>query len=427
MWVELWGRIMGGLTDREVRSLGQGRHSDGNGLLLVVSPTGKRSWVMRFQKDGVRRDMGLGRYPDVSLADARLSVLQRRKEIAQGQDPIREQRQRKKAKKAVPTFEEVAADVIKAAQQASTNAKVRYQWARHLGPAYCGPLLKRPINEITTMDVAGTLRPIWTEKPEVARKLLSAIRRVFDQARVQLRDQHQIEMGYNPANWADLKALSFERPTKLKLGNHPSLPFSAVPEFVRALRSRDAVAAKALEFLILTAVRTDTVLGAHWKEIDLDQAVWIVPLARLKDRKHRSEPFRVPLSVAAISLLREMQQLGSEGFVFPGQKRGKPLSNMAMLTVLRRMNNVSENYWIDPKTQRPITAHGFRSSFRVWAEEAVSFPHAVIEEAMGHQVGTEVERAYRRTDVLEQRRPLMQAWGNFVTSQDNVIAIGRRV
>ena len=417
---------MGSLTDRQVRSLGPGRHSDGDGLLLVVSPTGKRSWVMRFQKDGVRRDMGLGRYPDVSLAEARLSVLQRRKEIAQGQDPIREQRQRKKAKKAVPAFEEVAADVIKSAQKASTNAKVRYQWARHLGPAYCGPLLKRPVNEITTMDVAGVLRPIWTEKPEVARKLLPAIRRVFDQARVQLRDQHQIEMGHNPANWTDLKALSFERPTKLKRGNHPSLPFSVVPEFVRALRSRDAIAAKALEFLILTAVRTDSVLGVQWNEIDLDKAVWVVPLSRMKDRKHRREAYRVPLSDAAVTLLREMQQLGSEGYVFPGQKRGKPLSNMAMLTVLRRMNNVSENYWIDPKTQRPITAHGFRASFRVWGEEAVSFPHAVIEEAMGHQVGTEVERAYRRTDVLEQRRSLMQAWGNFVTSQNNVLSIARR-
>ena len=417
---------MGNLTDREVRSLGPGRHSDGDGLILAVSPTGKRSWVMRFQKDGVRRDMGLGRYPDVSLADARLAVLQRRKEIAQGQDPIREQRQRKKAKQAVPTFEEVAADVIKTAQKASTNEKVRYQWARHLGPVYCGPLLKRAVNEITTMDVAGILRPIWTEKPEVARKLLSAIRRVFDQARVQLRDQHEITMAHNPANWTDLKALSFERPKKLKLGNHPSLPFAFVPEFVRALRLRDAVAAKALEFLILTAVRTDSVLGAQWREIDLDQAIWIVPLSRLKDRNHRDEPFRIPLSDAAVSLLRDMQQLGSEGYVFPGQKRGKQLSNMAMLTVLRRMNNVSKNNWIDPKTQRPITAHGFRASFRVWAEEAVSFPHAVIEQAMGHQVGNEAERAYRRTDVLEQRRPLMQAWGNFVTSQNNVVSIGRR-
>ena len=417
---------MGSLTDREVRALGPGRHSDGDGLLLTVSPTGRRSWVMRFQKDGVRRDMGLGRYPAISLADARLAVLQFRKQIALGHDPIREQRRAKKAKQAVPTFEEVAADVISTAQKASTNAKVRYQWARHLGPAYCGPLLKRPVNEITTMDVAGVLRPIWTDKPEVARKLLPAIRRVFDQARVQLRDQHEVEMGHNPANWTDLKALSFERPKKLKRGNHPSLPFALVPEFARALRSREAVAAKALEFLILTAVRTDSVLGAQWREIDLDHAIWTVPLSRLKDRKHRDEPFRIPLSDAALSLLRDMRQLGSEGYIFQGQKRGKPLSNMAMLTVLRRMNNVSDNYWTDPKTQRPITAHGFRSSFRVWAEEAVSFPHAVIEQAMGHQVGNEAERAYRRTDVLEQRRPLMQAWGNFVTSQNNVLSIGRR-
>lgn len=416
---------MGRLTDRSVRALGPGRHSDGDGLLLAVSPTGRRSWTLRYQKDGVRRDMGLGRYPDVSLADARLAVLQRRKEIAQGQDPIREHRQRKRAKRAVPTFEEVAVDVIEIAQKASTNAKVRYQYARHLGPAYCSSLLKRPVNEITTMDVAAVLRLVWEKKPEVARKLLPAIRRVFDRARVRLRDEHSIEMGYNPANWTDLKVLFQEQPKKLSRGNHPSLPFDLLPDFLKALRCHNMMATKALEFLILTNIRTDAVIKAMWHQIDFKQGIWTVPIERLKDRKYRTEPFRVPLSNAAISLLREMQELGSSGYIFKGQKKNKPLSNMAMLMVIRRMNKTSKDCWIDPKSGRQIVVHGFRSSFRVWAEEAVSFPPAVIKQAMGHQVGNSVERSYRRTDVLDHRRSLMEAWASFVTVENSPVTIRR--
>jgi integrase len=400
---------MGRLSDRSARTLREGRHGDGDGLQLIVSASGRRKWVLRYQLNGVRRDMGLGPYPAIGLLDARIAAADARKLIARGVDPLDDRKASRKASRPVPTFGDIAKTVIADAQSKSGNAKVRYQWERHLGPAYSGPLLDRPVHEITTVDVAAVLRPVWRTKPEVARKLYPAIRRVFEHARVLLRDEHAILMADNPARWADLKAMGFETPTKLTRGSHPSLPYTLMAAFMADLRSRDAIAARALEFLILTNVRTDAVLKAAWDEFDLDQALWTVPLANLKDRKQRKEGFRVPLVPRAVETVRQMQGGQVSRFVFPGQTRGKPLSNMALLTLLKRMNS-GPYKWIDPASQRRITAHGFRATFRTWAEEVASFPHAVIEQAMGHQVGSQVERAYRRTDILEKRRALMESW-----------------
>jgi integrase len=196
----------------------------------------------------------------------------------------------------------------------------------------------------------------------------------------------------------------------LSRGRHPSLPHERLPAFFADLHARDAIAARALEFLILTNVRTDAVLKAAWEEFDLDQALWTVPLANLKDRMHRREGFRVPLVARAVEIVRHLQEGRVSRFIFPGQARGKPLSNMALLTLLKRMNSGADKKWTDPASARRITAHGFRATFRTWAEEVATFPHAVIEQAMGHQVGTQVERVYRRTDVLDKRRQLMQSW-----------------
>jgi len=271
------------------------------------------------------------------------------------------------------------------------------------------------------------LRPVWRTKPEVARKLYPAIRRVFEHARVLLRDEHGIVMPDNPARWADLKAMGFETPAKLTKGSHPSLPYNRMPAFMADLRARDAVAARALEFLTLTNVRTDAVLKAAWHEFDLDQAVWTVPLANLKDRNHRKEGFRVPLVERAVEIVRHMHEGRLSRFVFPGQARGKPLSNMALLTLLKRMNSGADKKWVDPASGRRVTAHGFRATFRTWAEEVATFPHAVIEQAMGHQVGTQVERAYRRTDVLDKRRQLMRTWAQYCEpeSTTNVLQLAR--
>ena len=403
---------MARLTERTVQTVKSGRHSDGDGLHLVVGENGRKKWVLRYQVRGVRRDKGLGSCPEVGLKEARGRAGADRGLIAKGVDPIQERQAARRAAKPLPTFGDIARLVIADAQSKSTNVKVRYQWERHLGPVYSGPLLARPVHEITTVDVAAVLRPVWRTKPEVARKLYPAIRRVFERARILLRDEHGISMADNPARWTDLKAMGFEPPVQLSKGRHPSLPYPLMPEFVADLRARDAIAARALEFLILTNVRTDAVLKATWDQFALDQAVWTVPLVNLKDRKHRTQGFRVPLVERAVEIVQRMRLGQVSGYVFPGQAHGKPLSNMALLTLLKRMNS-GEKKWLDPASSRPITAHGFRATFRTWAEEVATFPHAVIEQAMGHEVGTQVERAYRRTDVLDKRRGLMEAWAQW--------------
>jgi Arm DNA-binding domain len=295
--------VSGKLNDKAVRTAPAGRFDDGDGLRLVVAESGKRSWVLRFQKDGVRRDMGLGAYPSVGLADARRKAAQLRERAAQGVDIIAE---RNTPKRSLPTFGEVAALVIADMQSKSSNEKVRYQAARHLGPAYCQAILSREVNKISTTDIAAMLRAVWREKPEVARKLYPAIRRVFDRARVILKADFGVVME-NPAAWADLKAQGFEAPKALSRGSHPSLAYERMAEFFASLRMREVMAANVLEFVILTNVRTDAALKTEWREFDLEAGLWTVPAARLKDRKHRKEPFRVPLPPRAIELLRELE------------------------------------------------------------------------------------------------------------------------
>jgi hypothetical protein len=290
---------------------------DGDGLFLVVGKSGRKKWVLRYQVGGVRRDKGLGPYPEVGLKDARIRAAEDRSLIAKGVDPIEARRAAQKAVRPVPTFADIASLVVADAQRKSINAKARYQWGRHLGPAYCGPLLDRPVSEITTVDVAAVLRLVWRVKPEVARKLYPAIRRVFERARIILRDEHSVTMPDNPARWDDLKAMGFEAPAKLSKGRHPSLPYAQMHAFIGELRSRGGIAARALEFLILANVRTDAVLKASWRDFDLDAAVWTIPLTSLKDRKHRTEGFRVPLSARAVAIVREMEQARSWATCFP--------------------------------------------------------------------------------------------------------------
>ena len=356
---------------------------DGHGLMLVVRPSGKKSWLLRYQMSGVRRDMGLGSYPEIGLKEARLRTADARRMIEAGSDPIDGWQAAHKAARPIPTFGEIAALVIADAQAKTVNENVKYQWQRHLGQAYSGSLLDRPVHEITTLEIASVLRPIWRAKPEVARKIYPAIRRVFDRARVVLRDEHGVTMNRNPAEWSDLKALGFEPARQLSRGRHPSLPYDQLPEFIAELHGRNTVTAKALEFLIL--LRTDAVLKAKWDQFDLGHAVWTIPLSSLKDREHRSEPFRVPLSPRTVEIVREMGEGRRSDFVFPSLGGPRPLSNMAMLTLLKRLN-LGARKWAD-RDGRGITAHGFRATFRTWAEEVATFPHAVIEQAMGHQVG----------------------------------------
>lgn len=409
---------MAGLTDRKVQTAGPGTYSDGSGLYLVVSETKARKWVFRYQLAGKRRLMGLGSYPAVSLASARLDAATAREKVARGVDPIdarKEEKEREAAVEAapflIPTFKEIAADVIVQAKSETKNAKVQYQWERHLGPAYCGKLLDRRVDEIKTVDVASVLEPVWQTKPEVARKLLPAIRRVFERARIILRDRHHIVID-NPARWDDLKAMGFKAPAQLTVGRHPSLPYRQMPEFIKALRQVNGMAARMLEFVILTNVRGGTARMADWSEFDTKAALWTVPPDHLKDGAHRDDPFEIPLSDRAVKILEEVRTTHDYEIIFatPG---GESKSDMAMTSVIQKMHKANP-IWIDPRrNNRRAVPHGFRATFRTWAEEVAAVPHAVTEQAMGHVVGTEVERAYRRTELLDKRRELMAAWAEW--------------
>jgi integrase len=404
------------LTVREVENAKPGVLQDGRGLMLNVTKTGAKSWILRYQLNGKRRDMGLG---SVGLKEARTAAADARRLIAQGIDPLDDRRAAKQVAKPLPTFSDIAKLFIADAQAKSVSTKCRWQIEHNLGPAHCGPLLDLPINEISALDVSKVLGAVWNKKPGLARKLHSALTRVFDRARVELRDQHGVEMTINPANWTDLKARGFAAPAELTRGHHPSLPYDQMAAFTSDLRAHDLTSAKAMEFLILANVRTANAIEAQWDQIDLDQSVWTVPLTSLKDRAHRSEGFRIPLSPRAVEIVREMETGRVSHYVFPGMGGAGPLNPTTMLMLLGRMG------WRD-KAGRPITTHGFRAAFRTWAGEAVAFPHDVIETAMGHKAAGKVERAYKRSDLLEKRRPLMLAWANHCAPAENVTQFPKR-
>jgi integrase len=398
------------LSARRIETITEpGYHADGDQLYLVVEPSGARRWAFIYHWHGKRREMGFGR---MGLKEAREAADSARRQLRAGTDPIAARRTARAAKEAIPTFDAIASEVIAEAQSRSTNEKVRYQWKLLLGPRYCDSILKKPINEITTLDIERILRPVWWKKPETGRKLLIRLRRVFDYARVQLRDRHGVVVQGNPAAWQDLRDRGFERVSKLSRGRQAALNYQQAPEFLAALRRKQGIAARALEVTLLTGLRTSEVIEAEWSEVDLEKQIWLIPPRRLKDRKTRVEPHRVPLSSEVVKILGALPTLGE--FVFAGLKPGKPLSNMAMISVLKDMNRDESGkpLWVDPKSNRPITPHGLRATFRTWGEDA-GFARELLEESLGHQVGTAVERAYRRTDSFDRRRVVMQSWANF--------------
>src|SRR4051812_21756515 len=398
------------LSARTVETITKpGYHADGDGLYLVVDRSGARRWAFIFHAQGKRREMGLGH---MGLKEAREKADDVRRQIRAGTDPIASRRTARDTRAAIPTFESISREVIAEAQTKSTNDKVRYQWELLLGPTYCGSILQKPINEITTLDIERVLRPVWRTKPETGRKLLVRLRRVFDYSRVHLRDRHGIMMQGNPASLQDLRDRGYERVGKLTRGRQPALDYEQAPAFLAALQARKRMAARALEVTLLTGLRTGEVIGARWSEIDLDRQIWVIPPERLKDRRTRSEPHLIPLSREMVDILSALPRLGD--YVFAGQRTAKPLSNMAMISVLKDLNRdeAGQARWVDPKSGRPITPHGLRATFRTWGED-VGFPRELLEEALGHQIGTAVERAYRRTDSFERHRTVMQARADF--------------
>ncbi len=378
------------LTHPYIKAAGPGRHADGNGLYLEVDATGAKRWTLRTVVHGRRKDIGLGGLSYVSLAEARETARRLRKVARMGGDPVAE---RDKDKRKSVTFEEAARKVhAEHVEPVNRNAKANAQWLSSL-EAYVFPKMgRRPVFAVEQADVLRALGPIWIEKPETARRVKQRIRTVLDWARA-----NGMGEGAHPVDGIE-KALPRQGAREK---HHKALPYVALPDLWPRLEAAQGMGALALRFAILTAARSGEVRGARWDEIDFEGKVWTVPAERMKaGRKHR-----VPLSDAALAVLTnaKVQALrSSEELVFPSTKPGRPLSDMTLAAVLKRLDV-------------PVTVHGFRSSFRDWAEEATNFPHEVKEAALAHTVKNRVERAYRRTDLFDKRWAMMNAWADFAT------------
>ncbi|WP_243634621.1 tyrosine-type recombinase/integrase [Roseicella frigidaeris] len=407
------GKLIGRLqavTARAVVAAGKpGAHADGSNLYLRVAGPGSGKWTLRYKLAGRAREMGLGGYDHdgrrgLTLAQARAAAAEAQRLLRDGIDPLAHRQAQVEAAAAraaedaakARTFREVASLYIGAHERGWRNAKHRAQWRSTLD-TYAAPLIgDLPVAELTTENVLACLTPIWTEKPETATRLRGRIEAVLDYAAA--RGWRE---GPNPARWRGHLANLLPRRSKVaRVEHHAALPWQEMASFMVRLRQQPGIAARALEFCILTGTRTSETLGARWAEVDLTAAVWIVPGERMKaGREHR-----VPLSGPALEVLRtmnELRQVSGDGFIFPGSKEARPLSSMAMLMLLRRMK------------LGHLTVHGFRSAFRDWCEKATSTPHAVAEAALAHTIGDKVEAAYRRGDLFQKRRELMDRWAEY--------------
>jgi integrase len=382
----------GKLTKNLVRTLGAGRHGDGNGLYLVVDPSGARRWIVRVTVKGqrnregkpLRTDFGLGGADIVTLTQARDRALEYRRMAKQGINP------RYNARQEIPCFEEIARQVHIERLPTWKNPKHGQQWINTLAE-YAFPKIGRlPVSEVEQPEVLQVLLPIWTEKHETAKRLAQRMKAVLDVAK-----SKGFREGENPVTTIrDARVL----PTvKQKVQHHKAMRWQDVPAFYAELATKDAMAAKALMFTCLTASRTSEVLQARWEEFDFDEMLWTIPAEWMKaDKEHR-----VPLTPQMIAMLEPLKALRSE-VVFEGQKRHRPMSNMAMLMLLRRMK------------VEGITVHGFRSAFRDWVSEQPNVSREIAELSLAHTVGSEVERAYARSDLLEKRRELITRWNQFI-------------
>jgi integrase len=406
-------KLSNALTTLQVKSAPPGRHADGGGLHLLVKPSLARSWVFRFMLNGRSRDVGLGAAGQggMSLADARDEAAALRLKVKAGIDPLDERDREaaqalaaaQAAKVAGTTFREMATAYIAANEESWRNPKHRQQWANTL-TTYVYPVIgDLPVGEVDTGHVLKILEPIWKGKAETASRVRGRIETILDNAKA--RGYRQ---GENPARWRGHLAQILPARTRLSRGHHKAVAYEKIPAFVGALHNREAVAALALEFTILTAARSGEVIGGRWSEIDLDKAIWIIPADRMKAAKEH----RVPLSGRAVAILEGLKPLGSE-WLFPGA-RGDKLSGMAMAMLMRRMK-------VD------ATVHGFRSSFRDWAAECTGYAHEVAEMALAHTIENKVERAYRRGDLFDKRRRLMDDWAAYCAGEgltgDNVTPI----
>lgn len=404
--IQMPKKLSKALTPMQVKHAKPGRHADGEGLHLLVKQTGAKSWVYRFMLDGKARDVGLSRCPEaiellqkgggdeLTLAQARDVAAIYRMKVKAGIDPLAQRQEvaaaaaaAQQAKEAANvSFKMAAATYIASNEGNWRNAKHSAQWTSTLAKHAYPIIGDMVVADIETAHVLKVLEPIWKKTPETAGRVRGRIESVLDAAKVRgYRD------GENPARWRGHLDQILPARTRLSRGHHKAAPYGSVPDILRKIRSRDAVGALALEFTILTAARTGEVIGATWAEVDLEKGVWTVPASRMKaGREHR-----VPLSTRNLEILRQMKGLGGM-WVFPGSK-GRQLSGMAMSMLLRRIPS-------------DVTVHGFRSSFRDWAAECTTYPHEVCEMALAHTIANKAEAAYRRGDIFEKRRKLMEDW-----------------
>lgn len=401
------------LTDAQIKAaLKAGKPDklgDGDGLWLYVQASSTASWVFIWIRHRWRREMGLGSYGSgarhVSLADARDKAEAVRGILGRGGDPFKELPERVAAVKP-KTFGECADDLLAAKESQFRNDKHKAQWKMTLKD-YAKPLRKMPVADVSTDDVVRVLRPLWQEKQETASRLRGRIEKVLDYAKaLKLRD------GENPARWKGHLDHILGKREKLKRGHHAALPYTDVPAFMAMLRETEGFGARALELCVLTATRSGEVLNARWPEIDFDAATWTIPAERMKAGKEHV----VPLSAHALAILKALHEKRLSDFVFPGQAPRKPISNMAMTMVMRRLKASA------------YTVHGFRSSFRDWCGDATNFPRDVAEAALAHVVQG-VEAAYRRGSALAKRRKVMEAWATHCSTAkggDNVLKMKPR-
>ena len=375
-----------------------GLYCDGGGLYLQVTKAGSKTWIFRYRSPVTEklRDMGLGPLHAVGLPTAREQAARHRSAVISGLDPIqvREAETNRKALEAAKalTFSQCATAYIESHKAGWKNAKHVDQWSTTL-EAYAGPVIGAlPVQAVDTGLVLQILEPIWSRKPETASRLRGRIENILDWAKAR-----GYRSGENPARWkGHLNQLLPALAKKARVQHHKAMAFVDVAAFVHKLKELNSISSRCLEFTILTAARTSEALSTKWEELDLENAIWTVPASRMKAGKEH----RVPLSARAIEIVREMLTL-EQVYAFPGAREGKAMSNMAMLNLLERMG-------VD------VTVHGFRSSFRDWAAERTTFAHEVCEMALAHTIGNAAEAAYRRGDLFEKRRLLMQAWADFI-------------
>lgn len=408
----------GGLTVAKVKTAAPGKHHDGGGagLFLRVDKNGGRFWIQRVTIHGKRREIGLGGFPVVSLAEAREVALENKRIAYKGGDPLAE---RRKARETL-TFEKAVERYLSAKLDEFRNEKHRKQWRSTLD-TYAKPKLgDLPVQSIAVADVLRVLQPIWTEKTETASRLRGRIEAVLSWATVAGHRE-----GPNPARWkGNLSELLPKAAKVAKQGNQPALALADVPRWWSDLAQREGMAARALEFATLTAARSGEVRGMTWDEIDLraegaatlaTTATWTIPASRMKaGRAHR-----VPLTPEAVAILKSLPRMADSPFVFFAP-RGGALSDVSISAVMRRMQEAEQKAgregFLDPQNKRPAVPHGLRSTFRQWAAEQ-GFPRDMAELALAHHIGTEVERAYQRSDMLERRRAMAAAWAGFLRGE----------